>query len=424
MKKLNIINRTAGLLLLSAVLKGCSGQFSDAFDAKDIKTMTITIEADMSIEGLPAPEELNVTLQNYTENIKITGTVGSDGTVTVSGIIPGLYNINITGKTEVEGDATYYLNGSVVNYSIVSNAKPLKIPVKAMVAGKLLFKEIYYCGSKYAKGGSNGYFRDQFYELYNNTEKVIYLDKIYFADLAPTVATAKLPMWPKEDGNNYVYATNIWQFPGRGTDYPLKSGESCVISQFATNHKVEKYNLNSPMDCSSSEFEFNCHNANFPDQPATDMTFIYANGTASNTLLQYMVTIFGGAYALFQVPDGVTYDPVKDKSLNTTDLASTSTKLYAKIPIDYVIDAVEAGQNESMIVGKRVPGLLDSGMTYVGQTFIGVGVARKVKETRANGDLVFEDTNNSTDDFERGLVPQFRRYNTKMPSWNHTLLKK
>jgi hypothetical protein len=35
---------------------------------------------------------------------------------------------------------------------------------------------------------------------------------------------------------------------------------------------------------------------------------------------------------------------------------------------------------------------------------------------------LFQDTNNSSDDFELCVVPQLRRYGTKMPSWNHTLL--
>lgn len=422
MEKNHIITaKLTGILILSVLFGACSGQFSDAFDAKDIKPMTVHIKANMDIKGLPAPDELNVTLQNYTENLTYTGTVGKDGIVTIEGVTPGLYNININGKTEIEGDASYYLNGSAVNYPVVSENDTLGIPVEAMVAGKLIFKEIYFCGSKTAKGTS--YFRDQFYELYNNTESTIYLDKIYFADLAPTTATQKLPTWPEEDGNNYVYAINIWQFPGSGTDYPLKPGESCVVSQFAVNHKLTVYNPKSPVDCSSSEFEFNCNNASYPNQPAIDMKFVFRNGLANNTLLQYLTSVFGGAYVIFQVPEGVAYDPVKDKSMSTTDLSSQYSTLYAKIPRKYVLDAVEAVQNESMITAKRIPGTLDQGITYVGQTYIGVGVARKLVTRRPDGNPVFQDTNNSTNDFERGVIPQLRRYDTKTPSWNPTLKK-
>ena len=51
----------------------------------------------------------------------------------------------------------------------------------------LIFKEIYYCGSRPEKGGV--YFRDQFYEIYNNSADILYLDGIYFANLTPGTAS-------------------------------------------------------------------------------------------------------------------------------------------------------------------------------------------------------------------------------------------
>jgi hypothetical protein len=45
-------------------------------------------------------------------------------------------------------------------------------------------------------------------------------------------------------------------------------------------------------------------------------------------------------------------------------------------------------------------------------------VARKVKETRPDGRVILQDTNNSTDDFEVMDNPQIRRYDAQAPSWN------
>lgn len=91
----------------------------------------------------------------------------------------------------------------------------------------------------------------------------MYLDGIYFANLTPGTATTKLPIWPEADGNNYAYGERVWKFPGNGTEYPLAPGESCIISQFAANHQLDIYNPQSPIDGSSSEFEFNMNNPNF-----------------------------------------------------------------------------------------------------------------------------------------------------------------
>ena len=45
-------------------------------------------------------------------------------------------------------------------------------------------------------------------------------------------------------------------------------------------------------------------------------------------------------------------------------------------------------------------------------------IARKVKETREDGTVVYQDTNNTTNDFEVKKDPQLRRNGAKVPSWN------
>ncbi len=75
-----------------------------------------------------------------------------------------------------------------------------------------------------------------------------------------------------------------------------------------------------------------------------------------------------------------------------------------------------------------MPAVLDAGMTYVGEGYNSQSVSRKLLTDddgnviyNEDGSIILQDTNNSTDDFDRNMVPTFRRYNTKMPSWNHTL---
>lgn len=260
---------------------------------------------------------------------------------------------------------------------------------------------------------------------------ILYLDGIYFANLTPGTATTKLPIWPEADGNNYAYGERVWKFPGNGTEYPLAPGESCIISQFAANHQLDIYNPQSPIDGSSSEFEFNMNNPNFPDQAAYDMQHVFYRGKAEmGSIPQYLTSVFGGAYVIFRVPEGEAWDPVNDENMKTTDLSKPNSNVYyAKIPIKYVLDAVEAVDNESKMNAKRVPGVLDAGITWVGATYCGLGIARKLSTDEEGnpiireetGTYIYQDTNNSTDDFERGVVPVMRRNGAKMPSWNHTL---
>ncbi|WP_321518816.1 DUF4876 domain-containing protein [uncultured Bacteroides sp.] len=411
MKKINIL---LALILLLFINASCDS-FNDAFDTKEIAPLSVNVNAIMSIEGVNSSEGLKVKFDNYSENIHLEKVLGKSTTL-VEGLLPGIYSINITGKVTTSSGDEYYVNGSKINYAITKEGEVLDVSINGLKISPLIFSEIFYAGT------ATFYFRNQFYEIYNNSSKTIYLDGIYFANLTPSTATTKLPKWPDADGANYAYAERVWKFPGSGTDYPVKPGESVVISQFAANHKLAQYNPNSPVDCSSSEFEFNMNNKNFPDQPAVDMTHVFYNGkSVLGSVPQYLTSVMGGAYIIFKVPEGEAWDPVNNTSLSTRDLSGTSTTLYAKVPIKYVLDGVECGQNETMIAAKRVPSVLDAGMTYVGATYNSLGVARYKIGENEDGTPILMDTNNSTDDFERGVIPTFRRYGSKMPSWNHTL---
>jgi hypothetical protein len=413
--------------LFSLLIMSACNSYKDADDVSDVDYMTVDLKATSALSSLSSLDGLTVKFDNYTEDLHYTRTMkGTE--MNVSGIIPGIYSITISGDVFDDNGVEYYVNGGVVNQPIYPGKATVDVAVNGLKISPLVFKEIYYACTRTAK--NTPYILDEFYELYNNSTKTLYLDGLYFADLYPTTAsTTKLPVWPTADGSNYCYANRVWKFPGTGTQYPLAPGESCVISEFAVNHKLEIYNPNSPIDQSSAEFEFNMGSTTYPDQPAVNMIHIFYKGKSEiGTVKQYLTSVFGGAYVVFQVPAGETWDPVNDTSLQTKDLSTTLATLYAKIPIKYVLDAVECGQNETMITAKRVPQVLDAGMTYVGSTYCGLSVSRKRATDsdgnvliREDGTLMFQDTNNSTDDFDRGLIPMLRRYNTKMPSWNHTL---
>lgn len=399
---------TACVLIFSACDK-----MESALETNDIQYLSVSLTAIPTVPEITSTEGLMVTFENFTEGFKLQKQL-SEGVNVIDSLIPGTYSINITGSVDL-GDREYVINGSKVNQVLMQDGAALSVDISGSAIGKLAFSEIFYAGT------NPRYFRDQFYEIINNSEDVIYLDGIFFANLTPTTATTELPTWPAGDDGKYVYAERVWKFPGQGEDYPLLPGESVSISQFAANHTLPQYSPNSPIDGSTSEFEFNMGNANFPDQPAPDMVHFFFDGASSKgTAPQYLTSVFGGAFVIFRAPDNEIYDPVNNLQLQTRDLSSTLTRLYAKIPLDYVIDAVEAGHNENMIAAKRVASTLDAGMTYVGATYNSLGVRRKLKERRADGTPILQDTNNSTEDFERMVVPTFRFYGSGVPSWSHS----
>ena len=404
------------LWLIGGLLSSCY-DYKDINNTKEVRPLTLRVNAKFAEVSPASFDGLTITLENFRDGVSLSFPFAQT-TMDIPDILPGIYTINISGKAKDTDGKQFYFNGSKVNYVLYPGVERIDIEVTNAPISPIVFKEIYYAGSP------ERYFRDQFYEIYNNSDDVIYLDGIHFANLAPSKATKNLPVWPEEDKGRYVYGERLWKFPGSGREYPLKPGESCVISQFAANHKLDTYNPNSPVDCTSSDFEFNLNNPKFPDMPAFDMLHVFSDGKKEpGKLQQYLTSVFGGAYVIFRVPEGDDYDPVNNKDLQAQNLAVSHKVLYAKIPISYVLDAVEAGDNENMITAKRVPGVLDAGMTYVGATYNGLSVVRKKVATRPDGAPILQDSNNSTVDFERGLVPELRRYGAKTPAWNHLLNK-
>ena len=421
MKKYQLIISTC--LILSA----CNS-FNDLEGVKEIAPISVDVALDFNTDQVTEIKGLTIKFDNYDEDLHYEKPV-SGHQVEMNDILPGIYTVNVSG-TGIDADGNeYYLNGSVVNQAIFQEGSLLSLTIKGLKISPLVFKEIYYACSRTPL--NKPYIYEQFYEVYNNSSSMLYLDGIHFANLYPDKSSTNLPLWPEEDGDNYVYALRVWKFPGNGTDYPLQPGESCVIAQFAVNHQLEIYNPASPVDNSSADFEFYMDNTNYTNAPAPDMEHIFYNGKAEKgTLKQYLTTVFGGAYVAFQIPEGETWDPVNDPNMQTRDLSTTKATLYAKIPIRYVLDAVEAIDNESKTNSKRLPSVLDASITWVGATYNGLGVCRKPSLDdngnpiqRENGAYIYQDTNNSADDFERGVTPVLRRNNAGMPEWNHTLKK-
>ena len=406
--------------LLAFGLASC-GQFNELGDAPMVTPIEVSISLNSLIGDIDYGEEMLVKLDNYGEGIHYEK-VFSGENCTVDGIIPGIYTINVTGTGVVTSGEEYMLAGSALNAEII-DAREVKIGIRGSAKGKLVFSEIYYCGSKPVNAFS--YFRDQFYEIANNTDEVQYLDGLYFGNTETIDFDKTRPIWPDAEGE-YIYADYVWRFPGSGTDYPLQPGESCVVAQFAADHRLPIYNPTSPVDCSAAEFEFNTNNANYPDQPAYDMELVY-NGGTTNMPMQYLTSVFGTGYFIFRVPDGETWDPIADKSLQTANQADPYSSVYAKVPVHYIEDAVEAIRNESYVDAKNLPAVADAGFCTMGGAYLNVGVTRKLVTDAngapvvgPNGGLSYQDTNNTTDDFVSGVVPVLHRH-SKMPAWNHTL---
>ena len=148
--------------LASTLLIGCDS-FRDMSGTAEVNPITVDVYLDITVENISTLKDLTVKFDNYDEDLHYVKEV-TDNSVKVDGIIPGIYSVTVSGTAIDTENNEYYINGNSVNAALFKHGSALNIEVQGLKVSPLIFKEIYYCGSRPEKGGV--YFRDQFYEIY------------------------------------------------------------------------------------------------------------------------------------------------------------------------------------------------------------------------------------------------------------------
>lgn len=435
-----------------SILTVCTILFSACSKTIDESTSTIDFDVQVSFQDLNYPtSNIVVNIQNETLGINGSATTNTDGIASFRGVTLGTYKI--TASVELTGAEYYDLTGidyevETVNFNGLlsninvgeSNNRTYQLKLEIGKVGDLLIKQVYYAGSHTTNAAS---FRDCFVEIYNNSNKVIYADSLYFSqvkgvatkfstqDLTPGyyITDASHPLykqfdWSKSVSNvtglgaeayeNYVYVESAFMIPGNGNSHPIQPGESIIIAANAINHKapytnnkgkeVEIKNPELTIDLSIANFEvyygdmrnggaydFDIDNPNVPN------VVIYS---IKNTTDLIMDATGRDSYVIYKLPKTITEYP----KWATPDVAveDANTTLYYQIPIDQILDGVNTlnpNPENSARVARRLNNRIDAGPTWVtdGQ-YSSQSLMRKTLKV-VNGRKILQDTNNSAADF-------------------------
>jgi len=337
----------------------------------------------------------SVILTNSTTNAKVTVVTNSAGEAAFTGLLPGNYQITASRTlTPAEGltltglETQVFLNASITN-QIISADGTLDIKLQGGKVGGLVFKQVFYNGTKTASGN---YLVDQFYEIYNNSTEVMYADSLYIGESGGTpgnVATAVPFAFSKSAGN--VYLQNVFMVPGTGKSHPILPGQSFIISNNAINHKTDASGNPNSIDLGSGVSDFEAYVASTNrdvDNPAVPNMDVVYYGASS---FSWLTSVFGPSLVIFKTKN-------IDLLPKILEPGSTNTRLYMEVPGADVMDAFEALANANAVNFKRIPSALDAGFVYASGSYAAETFVRKVSTT-VNGRRVLQDTNNSTADF-------------------------
>lgn len=323
----------------------------------------------------------------------------------------GTYTVRASMRVNDGGTiATYNASRDVAVYDATTTTLTLE---KAITSG-LIFKEVYYNMVK--PNGKMPYMADQFFEIYNNSDEVLYLDNCILGITEGSQGILETP-W-KENGEimkEYALGYYTVAFVGDGTTYPVQPGKSIVIASQAMNHKAETaaaYDpdvagaMQSPVDLSNANFEVSLidYKPGFNDNPdVPNMTIILSNTTATNF---FMLPYTGQPLILAKLPDGVNpIDYAKDKAnFKVRPDGSLSTE-YLMIPQEYVLDGINIVNSNPDKRVVRLRSEVDAGYIFMSADYAGKSIRRKVESIAADGRVIFKDTNNSSADFLSDQTP-------------------
>jgi hypothetical protein len=430
-------------MIVATLILGLASCKKDNNDDVQPVSLSIKLAFDAENAGFGFTyEKTTVKITNLTTNQTYNATAAADGTVTFASIAPGNYDLAATlaitaadfnAKTgaNAQEDVTY--NGTLTRQSIIANGD-INLVLKTGRVGDFVIKQIYYAGSSAANGAI---FRDQFFEIYNNSNATLYADSLYFAQvIGNNTAATRVDLtrgifqtsgqydWGKSvnmtsanPNSAFIYAKTVFMIPGTGKQYPVEPGKSIIIAATAQNHQSpfvgadgKAITVKDPsltVDLSKADFEVylgdqtninplasDVNNPNVPNVTVID------NNTNRDLILD---NLGRDGLVLFKT----TADPKTWPKFATPDDTEITidTKQYIQVPIQYIIDGVSLQQTVvASRIPKRLPDVLDASETYIpAGSYSSQSVVRKTNRT-VGGRVVLKDTNNSGSDF--GYLPK------------------
>ncbi len=419
------------------LFSACRKYQGDIPEIRPVQFKVITSYASDNLAKALPLAKVKLTFKNNKNNKENIYSTQTDGTFSLDSISPGSYDISAS--IEISASEYSTLTGETVSKNVVFNAsekaktitiengQSIHLKLIAGPTGPWVIKQIYFAGSNTTTGAS---FRDQFIEIYNNSDSVLYADSLYIGEALgiqnfTAVNIYRQPNsqydWSKAQGmptnidanNDYVYTRALLMIPGTGKQYPVQPGKSIVLAQTAVNHKapftgsdgkvIAARDPSLTIDLSGADFE--AYYAPFLPRPlASDIDnplvpnvdVLSYNGT--DLILE---TSGRMGYIIFKNPGTTAIKDLPKYPYPTIAPPSASADRYYQIPRSFIIDAVETQTNVATSrVPKKLIASLDALYTYVPNgIYSSQSVIRKTQAI-VNGRIILKDTNNSAEDFD------------------------
>ena len=377
----------ASKLLAAALLLVGSAAFFSCNNDDDVKIKSYPMEVKFALNDGLAWNNITDAKLIVSNDKGLHDTISIKGDTTIT-FVQGQYNFVVIGK--VKDEAAAYVQGTA-GANLFQNAT-VNVALSKVVRSSLIFKAIY------TTGGKQGYMKDGYFEIVNNSDEVQYLDGLILS--APAGKQQNKNAW-QANGFEDLYACGQGQvlaFPGSGHDYPLQPGQSVLIANDGANHKDLAGAGNHCPDLSKADWEVYLSYVNGEiDYPAKNLDVIFVN---NKYMKAFGLGFFGRAYVLARLPQGMTPEAfaADHSNIKKEPGNAAATMEYLVIPSKYVLDAVDIWDAQTTNHYPTFQAKDDAEGVLASKAWEGKCVRRKVTKV-VNGRAYYQDTNNSANDF-------------------------
>lgn len=405
MKSTKQITIIAALLLATSALLGCEKE-NNGNKLDSPREVKITVCPPTTI-GKSTLISLDAVMER--DGMKEDCTVS--GNVISARLTPGRYALSLKASYHAEVSAVPIVVDYDGTVDVDAEENVAEFDAQLIYAPQddhrgLLIREIFYTGTLDAHGKQ--YDDDKYIIISNSSlttpqklDGLVFIRSGHMTDL-------RYEAKPMPDLDNFLLIDIAYQFPGSGNDHVVKPGGSVIICQSAINHRESNPNS---ADLTIADFEWedskSAYEHDMPNNPAVpDMLPLYIYD--SNSDFGWAMNTNGGhGYALIrpQWDDASSYlkNP-KNTQRWTFTIAGIQGKIpgdpYIKIPNGWIVDFVATGLKDD-IEWSIVSPLIDAGVAcVVNDINSDARYSLSVQRKRTANGVSWEDTNNSTNDFE------------------------
>lgn len=397
-------------LTLAVILTSCLKDIKDGELFKGSKDVAVGILLPGALSDL-AKDGFEVTLRNADRGFSYVTLTDKDGKADLKAEL-GTYTLLISKDIEEDGVIKYLrAQSQVILHKDSDPVIKTELEIKASNKGTIILKEVYFHKSK-IPGTGKQYGYDQYFSLYNNTDKVQYLDGIGLGFHTESNSNAS-PKFVKEwiaGSREPRDSVPTWAFGmvflGDGSEYPMQPGDEVAVALSAINHTAEM--TVTPMDLSTDDtWAIYIHNRTTGQKAPASRVKVMKCYCQDGLGTQIVLSQTSPVVVIYRI-EGDPAEYVKEKAVVGRKYGNMmfqppkyNSLPSIMIPKEWVYDGVEFRSSETH-VARLCPEISFQPLTIESIAQSGESYIRKVDEAAtaaAGGRIVYQDSNNSATDW-------------------------